>query len=87
MGFEAINAFGHPTMLERPVESHARLLQLHSGPPLVRRGGAPTDEAINPLLEIDNGLLHGWLTIGCRVGQSKSRVPHHGVRRTEDERQ
>jgi hypothetical protein len=31
--------------------------------------------------------LHGWLTIGCRVGQSKSRVPHHGVRRTEDERQ
>ena len=75
MGFETINALGHPTMLEGLVKLSAGFLQLHSRPPTVRRGGAPADASVNSLLGVDKRLFHGFITIGRRLGKSKAHAP------------
>ena len=53
MGFETINALGHPTMLEGLVKLRAGFLQLHPGPQTVRRSGPLADEAVNSFLDVD----------------------------------
>jgi len=52
MGFETINAFGHPTMLKGLVKLRGRFLQQHSGPQTVRPRGASADKAVNSFLEL-----------------------------------
>ena len=71
MGFETINALGHPTMLEGLVKLRAGFLQLHPGPQTVRRDGPPADEAVNSFLDVDKRWFHGFITIGRLPGQSK----------------
>ena len=58
MGFETINALGHPAMLESLVKLRRRGLQLHSRPQAVRRACPPTDKAVNLFFEVDEWLFH-----------------------------
>ncbi len=74
MGFETINALGHPAMLESLVKLRRRLLQLHSRLQTVRRLCPPADEAVNLFLDVDEGLFHDVASISCDIRQSKRLV-------------
>jgi len=75
MGFETINALGHPTMLEGLVKLRAGFLHLHSGLQAVRRDGPSADNAVNSFLDVDKRWFHGFITIGRLLGQSKPNPP------------
>jgi len=53
VGFETINAFGHPTMLEGLVKLRRSRLQLHASPQAVGRTGAAADYAVDTFFDVD----------------------------------
>ncbi len=71
MGFETINALGHPAMFESSMKLHSQLLQLHPGLPSVRRLCPPPDKAVNLFLDVDERLFHDAASMSCDIGQSK----------------
>ena len=50
-------------MFESLVKFRSQCLQLHSRLPTVRRTGAPSDEAVNLLFDVDEWLFHGAASI------------------------
>jgi len=79
MGFETINALGHPAMFESFVKLCRRLLQLHPCLQAVRRLGAPPDKAVNLFLDVDERLFHDAASISCDLGQSKRPAAGAGL--------
>jgi hypothetical protein len=65
VGFETMNAFREPTMLESSMKLQSGSLHLHPRLQPVRRPCATPDEAVNLFLDVNERLFHSGFSIGC----------------------
>ena len=75
MGFETVNAFAGPVVLQRTVQLHRQGLKLHATLEGIRHLGTPSDDLVDPFLDVDERWFH---SIG-RLGQGSAGCKPQGA--------